>query len=194
MVQENKKVHMIKEDQLGEALDEKNRSKLIKGKTKSENRKPDQGSWLSSMFERDEFIVDNVEDEEEEEIRRQESVIVNNVDAYDDVKAESISLLLTCLKWGKPTEALKDKGHKVQHCQKIFERLQLCVQRIISAKKLYKSRAEHKHHKGDSGECVCASADEKLRNATQSSASRKFAHSMAAGVQAGSVPNCELVH
>ncbi|KZV22130.1 hypothetical protein F511_11658 [Dorcoceras hygrometricum] len=69
---------MIKEEQIREALDEKNRAKLVKGQTRSEKRKPDQGSWLSWILERDGFIVDNVEYEEEEEMWRQESVILNS--------------------------------------------------------------------------------------------------------------------
>ncbi|KZV22128.1 hypothetical protein F511_11656 [Dorcoceras hygrometricum] len=78
MEQENKQIHMIKEEQIREALDEKNSAHLVKEQTKSEKRKPDQGSWLSWMLERDGFIVDDVEDEEEEEMRRQESVILNS--------------------------------------------------------------------------------------------------------------------
>ncbi|KZV22262.1 hypothetical protein F511_28656 [Dorcoceras hygrometricum] len=47
-------------------------------KTCSEKRKLDREIWSSWMIMR----------EMEEEMRRQESVIVNNVDVYDDVKAE----------------------------------------------------------------------------------------------------------
>ncbi|KZV39894.1 hypothetical protein F511_04534 [Dorcoceras hygrometricum] len=46
--------------------------------TSSEKRKPDREFWSSWMLMR----------EMEEEMRRQESVIVNNVDAYDDVQTE----------------------------------------------------------------------------------------------------------
>ncbi|KZV15520.1 RNA helicase [Dorcoceras hygrometricum] len=79
----NKRISKYKE-----ALDEQNRANLVKGQIRSEKRKPDPGYWLRWMFERDDFIVDDVDDEEEEETWRQEFVIVNNVNTYDDVKAE----------------------------------------------------------------------------------------------------------
>ncbi|KZV53545.1 tyrosine-protein kinase Lck-like [Dorcoceras hygrometricum] len=92
MEQENKQVHMIKEEQIREALDENNRAKLVKGQTRSEKRKPDQGSWLSWMLERDGFIVDD----EEESVK----------------SLTSSRIVLTCEKDIKPAEALNDKGHK----------------------------------------------------------------------------------
>ncbi|KZV25428.1 hypothetical protein F511_19808 [Dorcoceras hygrometricum] len=93
MEQENKQVHIIKEEHIREALDEKNRSKLVKGQTRSEKRKPDQGSWLSWMLEREGSIVDDEEDEkEEEEMRRQESMIL-----LSDLICYSVLLQLVAL-------------------------------------------------------------------------------------------------
>ncbi|KZV29343.1 hypothetical protein F511_18494 [Dorcoceras hygrometricum] len=54
MEQENKQVHIIKEEQLRA---DHNGTKLVKGQTSS-----------------DRFIVDDVEDEEEEEMQRQNSL------------------------------------------------------------------------------------------------------------------------
>ncbi|KZV31971.1 protein penguin [Dorcoceras hygrometricum] len=70
----------------------------------------------------------------------------------------------------------------------------LAVRDSICKEALYiKSRAQAE--KGDGGESVCARADQKTeRCTTQSSASRKFADLMAAGVQDGSMPRYELVH
>ncbi|KZV25194.1 hypothetical protein F511_21912 [Dorcoceras hygrometricum] len=54
----------------------------MKGQTRSKKRKPDQILAKLDAYERNEHIMDDVER------RRQEPVIVNDVDGYDDVKVD----------------------------------------------------------------------------------------------------------
>ncbi|KZV48791.1 hypothetical protein F511_09212 [Dorcoceras hygrometricum] len=80
--------------------------------------------------------------------------------------------VLICEKVINPAEALNDKGHKVQSCQKTFQLLHLCVQRIVSAKKLYISTAEHREMDDDE-ESVCV----QVQNAKQRNAQHKAVQS-----------------
>ncbi|KZV50717.1 hypothetical protein F511_19629 [Dorcoceras hygrometricum] len=170
---------MIKEEQLREALDEKNRAKLVKGQTRSKKRKPDQGSWLSWMLERDRFIVDDVEDEEEEEMRRQDfysAHVPKENKACRSIKRQRTQHTTLSEDFSTAT-TLCPMNKSAQEALHIKSRAQAEVERDIRG-----------------GESVCASVESKTEECTiQSSASRKFAHSVVAGVQAGSMPRCELV-
>ncbi|KZV56161.1 serine/threonine-protein phosphatase 5 [Dorcoceras hygrometricum] len=97
----------------------------------------------------------------------------------------------------KPAEPFNDEGRKVQQCQKTFQQLKTLCPTGKSARKAIKSGAQAEQgceSDGTRREC-CASAKQKTEKCTiHSGARRKFAHSVAAGVHAGSVLMCELKH